>query len=483
MNKFLIRLTFICLVIIPINSYAWKGMPTPPLHVDGKYLKDPKGNIVLLHGLHMTPNPWFNGCNHGTCRWNNYDVTGCLNYFKSFLKVVTDTNSGWYCNLLRLHMDKYWSDANCTQQNPCAENEFAHFDLTRFEKYLDEVFIPIIEYAQTRGMYVILRPPGVCPDVIGANDAHFDYLMTIWDVVSSHPKIKNADNVMFELANEPINIRLGNGSVGQNSQAHFDVLKAIFQPIVNTIRFNGANNIIWIPGSGYQSQYSGYAINPVEGENIGYAVHIYPGYWGQDNNDPEIFRANWEKHIKPVADFAPIAVTEIDWAPEGYDSWGKGTTGKAGEWGFGANFKALADESGNVSWNVLGPENLIHQGDPLGEIAYNSDPEACAYAVYNWFKEYAKSNVPQYSSVTGLAETEFELYPNPLGEGNLILNVPPMPNSAIKLEIFSISGSLLYTKINLIEGPNNIAYQLSKGLYIVKIISGAAQYNKKLVVN
>ncbi len=30
----------------------------------------------------------------------------------------------------------------------------------------------------------------------------------------------------------------------------------------------------------YQSIYSGYAINPIEGDNIGYAVHIYPGWFG-----------------------------------------------------------------------------------------------------------------------------------------------------------------------------------------------------------
>jgi hypothetical protein len=70
-----------------------------------------------------------------------------------------------------------------------------------------------------------MRPPGVCPEVIGVEDDYnyAQYLMTVWDIVSSHPDIKNKDELMFELANEPVRIRLADGTVGNNTQAHFDV--------------------------------------------------------------------------------------------------------------------------------------------------------------------------------------------------------------------------------------------------------------------
>ncbi|WP_373521833.1 hypothetical protein [Aquiflexum sp.] len=72
--------------------------------------------------------------------------------------------------------------------------------------------------------------------------------------------------------------------------------------------------------------------------------------------------------------------------------WGKvGLTGTAGRYGFVANFKMLGDGSGNVSWNLLTPEKLIERGDLNGGIAYDADPEACAYPVFNWFREYAKT--------------------------------------------------------------------------------------------
>lgn len=374
----------------PIEATITWPQKTPQLKVEGKFLKDPCGNTVLLHGVAITTSPWFNGCAVGQCRWDNYDITGCLNYNNGVIdKLSNIKKEDWYLNYVRLHIDPYWT--NNVGVSTKGENDISQFNFERFKTAVDKVIIPLIQHAKSRGMYVILRPPGVCPDQIAVGDAYHDYLKLIWDYLSKHPSLKNAENVMFELANEPIKIKLTDGSYGANTQAHFDQLKLFFQPIVNMIRTNGANNILWIPGSGWQSQYKGYAINPIEGANIGYAVHIYPGYWGRDNNDPMVFRANWNENIKPVADIAPIAVTEIDWAPDQYAVWGKGgVTGKAGQRGFGANFKALVDESGNVSWNLLSPENLIDNGSLNGGIAYNSDPEACAFPVHNWFKEYAK---------------------------------------------------------------------------------------------
>ena len=55
--------------------------------------------------------------------------------------------------------------------------------------------------------------------------------------------------------------------------------------MVDVIRANGADNILWIPGLGWLSKYRGFAVNPIEGDNIGYAVHIYPGWIGSVSGD------------------------------------------------------------------------------------------------------------------------------------------------------------------------------------------------------
>lgn len=379
-------------VVAPVEQKINWPLATPKLTVVGKYLKDPCGNTVNLHGVAMTPSPWFNGGAAGIWRWKDYNVQGCLEYNTAVMDNLSNGNKGWYLNYIRLHIDPYWSNNPGISVN--GESDISQFNFDRFKDGVDKVIIPLIAHAKQRGMYVILRPPGVCPEVISVGGEYHNYLMLVWNYLSNHPSLKNADNVMFELANEPIKIKLPNGSSGNNTQAHFDQMKILFQSIVDKIRSNGANNILWIPGTGWQSEYKGYANNPITGNNIGYAVHIYPGYWGQDNNDPTKLKNGWTVNIKPVADIAPIAVTEIDWAPDGYDVWGKGgVTGEAGVWGFGANFKAITDQAGNVSWNLLAPEDLIDKGEVNAGIAFDNNPQACANAANKWFKEYASTLV------------------------------------------------------------------------------------------
>ncbi|ASB48785.1 RICIN domain-containing protein [Alkalitalea saponilacus] len=397
MKLFRLLILLLTLNLLPSMVAAWPGMELPPLHVDGRYLKDPCGNNVLLHGVAITPSPWFNGCMYGNehCRWENYDVQGCLNYNFAIINRLTDTSDGWYLNYIRLHIDPYWTN---DPGPPISEHDISRFNFNRLVQYTDEVIIPLINHAHSRGLYVVLRPPGVCPERISVGDAYQQYLTTVWDFLSQHPQIRNADHVMFEIANEPVEILGTNGVWGGTSQAHFDALVNYFQPIVDLIRNNGANNICWIPGTGWQSHYAGYANNPITGGNIGYAVHIYPGYWGGIRNYQD-FLNGWNVNVKPVADIAPIIITETDWAPQSYKDaghyvWGIGNTGVAGGQGFGANFKYIVDQSGNVSWNVLAPENLIHMGDPNGATAYNNDWEAVAAPVKQWFSEYAAGNIP-----------------------------------------------------------------------------------------
>ena len=374
------------------NVFAWEGMPMPELHVEGRYLKDPHGNVVNLHGFAQTYSPWFNEMN---TRWNNYDINGCLNYNKGIIDGVMA--AGWKVNFLRLHMDPYWSNTPGVPVN--GENDISAFNFERFKTYLDQVFIPMAEYAISKGLYIVMRPPGVCPDKIAVGDAYNKYLIKVWGYVAQHPKLKNNPNIMFELANEPVDILGTDGTYGSGSQGHFDNLKKFFQAVVDTIRAS-ADNILWVPGLGWQSQYRGYLVNPIEGENIGYAVHVYPG-WFNSGDGYENFQKGWDDQVKPVADFAPIMVTEMDWAPEKYNaSWGKSTTGTAGGDGFGANFKKITDDSGNVSWLIFtGPDLLAKfTGIPPAQgedYTFLNDPEACPWPTYQWYNEYAKINYPR----------------------------------------------------------------------------------------
>ncbi len=374
------------------------------LNVVGRYLKDSDGNIVNLHGFGQTYSPFFNNF-----AWNNYDVEGCLRHNKTMIDQVLA--AGWRMNFIRMHMDPYWSDD--TSKESVRYEGHERFSEERFRKYLDEVFVPMAEYAVNKGLYVVMRPPGVSPEKIALEDDYQAFLVKVWDIVSSHKRLRNNGKVMFELANEPINILGTDGSYGSNGDGHFKNMQLYFQTIIDRIRGNGADNIIWVPGLGYQSQYAGFATHRFTGDNIGFAVHVYPGWY---NSDAEVgpnenvggvsgggyegFQRGWDVQIMPVAEYAPVMVTEMDWAPAKYDSsWGKSITGVAGGEGFGANFKYIADNTGNVSWMLFTSQELLAQFDGVpgtpGNYTFLDDPEACPWPVYHWFKEYAGEEVPE----------------------------------------------------------------------------------------
>lgn len=401
------------------------------LNVVGRYLVDEDGNKVNLHGFGQTYSPFFN-----ENAWGNHDVSACLSYNKLMIDRVL--SAGWEMDFIRMHMDPYWSD---DPSQPSVRYEgHERFSETRFRKYLDEVFVPMVEYATAKGLYVVMRPPGVSPENIQLDDSYQKFLLRVWDIVSRHPKLKNNGWVMFELANEPINIMGTDGSFGSSGDACFANMKQYFQAIVDKIRGNKARNIIWVPGLGYQSQYAGYASHRIEGENIGFAIHVYPGWYGSDAEQPsaelggvmgggyEGFQRGWDAQIGPVAEFAPVMVTELDWAPAKYDSsWGKSITGVVGGTGFGANFKYIADNTGNVSWMIFTSQHLLAQFRDVpgteGNYTFLNDPEACPWPVYHWFQEYA-GMTPAEGELTGIEIVNVaESIDIRLGDGkNIIVN-------------------------------------------------------------
>lgn len=374
------------------------------LHVEGRYLCTPDGTPINLHGFGQTYSPWFNEQGRG---WGwSYNTDDCLRYNQGLIDKILE--AGWEMRWLRLHMDPYWSNEPGVSTN--GESDISAFSLTRFKKYLDEVFVPMTEYATSHGLYVVMRPPGVCPKDIFIGGEYQKYLLTVWGVVASHERLRNNPAVMFELANEPVNILGTNGTIGSSGDAHAEACSQFFQAIVDSIRSCGANNILWVPGLGYQSQYAGYVKYPIQGDNIGYAVHCYPGWYGSDSESDSgsaeqgvvtkgagylEFQSGWNAQVAPIAEIAPILITEMDWAPQKYNaSWGKATTGTAGGVGFGANFRYIMDRTGNVSWMLFtGPELLAKYDDsvPDGQ-TFLTDPEACARPCYRWFKEYADPN-------------------------------------------------------------------------------------------
>lgn len=434
------RLSLLTLLLTISNeASAWKGMRMPELFVKGRYLmaKDINGNdsIVNLHGFGQTYSAYFNGyawCKNadGSVNWGKTkDAAACVKWNKEQIRKMLD--GGWKVNWLRLHMDPAWSN-NETKVNQWqsqhpgtyySENLIVAFDMNLFKKYLDEIFIPMAEYAIDNGIYVVMRPPGVCPQKLSVGDEYQQYLIKVWTYVCSHEKLKNNPYVMFELANEPIDMNDGSGNYTSWSDGSQKNCTKFFQKIVDEIRAVGCNNILWVPGLAYQQNYQGYVKYPIVGENIGFAVHCYPGWYGSDSevasaeqqivtngNTYADFQSGWSASIDGVAKLRPIIVTEMDWAPKKYNSsWGKATTGKLGGVGFGNNFKYIMDKTGNVSWMLFtDADKLANYDDSRDDgSTFLTDPEACPRPVYRWYKEYAE---PDWKFVETLAD-EFYMFP------------------------------------------------------------------------
>ena len=409
----------------------------PALHVEGKNLVDANGKTVVLHGVMDTPNRYFNGNRWGTGGYNVSDITPCLNYFEKMFTAITDKEQGAYCTVFRLHMDPCWTNYNAPAGTH--ENNIQYFNETRYKTFLSKLYVKLVEKALAHGLYVIVRPPGVCPQNIKVGDEYQAYLKKVWKLFASNATIqKNAGQVSIELANEPINVLLADGSKSDMALHDF------FQPVVDEIRATGFKGIIWVPGSGYQSNYVGYSKYPITDseDNFSYAVHVYSGWYNASdkNCNHNAFIKQFQAQV-PVVTSKPIMVTEIDWSPEDpdktseghYNEWGQWTQPNLGSWAtastskWGLAWKAVHDHFGNIGMTLTHPQEYYDIDEYLknGKVIpgfqnakkHHLFEECCGYACMNWYKEwYLKQTSTGIETKVNDAEVAYTLYYNIAGE-------------------------------------------------------------------
>ena len=426
----------LALALMSMAGHAADNLPD--LHVEGKNLVDSEGKTVVLHGVMDTPNRYFNGNRWGTGGYSVSDVTPCLKYFEKMFTAITDKEQGAYCTVFRLHMDPCWTNYNAPAGTQ--ENNIQYFSETRYKTFLSKLYVKLVEKALTHGLYVIVRPPGVCPQNIKVGDEYQAYLKKVWKLFASNATIqKNAGQVSIELANEPINVLLANGSKSDMALHDF------FQPVVDEIRATGFKGIIWVPGSGYQSNYVGYSKYPITDteDNFSYAVHVYSGWYGNmtdKNCDHNTFIKNFQAQV-PMVTSKPIMVTEIDWSPEDpdkaseghYNEWGQWTQPNLGSWAtastskWGLAWKAVHDHFGNIGMTLTHPQEYYDIDEYLknGKVIpgfqnakkHHLFEECCGYACMNWYKEwYLKQTTGIEETIANTADVKYTLYYNIEGQ-------------------------------------------------------------------
>ncbi|MBQ0056518.1 MAG: cellulase family glycosylhydrolase [Bacteroidales bacterium] len=424
------------------NAQIHKWGDTSRLRVEGNHLVDQEGNQVMLHGVMDTPSPYFSGFRWGYNCGYGYE-SECLKYFEKLFSAVTDTAQGSWCNVFRLHLDPCWTNDPSipSSGSDTGEANISQFSKKRLTDFLQSLYLPLARKAKNHGMYVIMRPPGVCPQTIQVGGAYQQYLLTVWDVVSKMPGTKSSsDWLSLELANEPVRIVDANGNETNAAMHDF------FQPIVEKIRANGFKGIIWIPGGTWQQNYRPYAEFPItdpmtdaDGNpdcQIGYAVHFYPGWFStSDSQTDTIASIRSFLGSVPVVKTSPIMITEVDWSPQNpngqghynesgqwvlpnYGTWATGSTSK-----FGKGFKAVVDYFGNIGWTLTHTHDYIDIDRYLADKtvvpaftgAMNGDAyEACSGACFKWYPQYAHTehkarvwNTDESSEMFPLNEFEF----------------------------------------------------------------------------
>jgi len=378
------------------SMVADAGVPTetPPLHVSGRFLQDSSNKNVLLHGWMQPTASWFNGEGQryrDPTDWTDAaNYSGMLNYMRDAATVMSDPSPkygrdhGWYATFVRVNTDAVggWT------------SEAGLVDPNQFNAWIENFLVPYVDHLRSRGLYLVLCATGPMVVNVGGDGGHNmgqgtqQRMITFWQTVANAPGIKNADNVMFELMNEPVAIEtsFGAGDWGFGRAPFWEALQRWMQPVVDAVRNTGASNVIWVPTLGWQGEPHGWVQYPITGDNIGIASHLYPAYGGGVHNDAMAMQRLWNSNYKPAADIKPMIITEMMWIPNppgGYDDLFNGTTV-----GFGNAARSAIDNQGNVSYLI----GFI--GDHLVDLTM-TEPASCtlgshegSQAYFEWLPSY-----------------------------------------------------------------------------------------------
>lgn len=370
-----------------------------PIHVEGRHLVDDEGHCVRLRGFMYGPHPFFNG---GRWGWGIDDETikRCYDFYEKIFRAMTDHAQGSYCNMIRMTDDGHWSNDNKLKPDKDSPHFYA-CDWERYKRYVDKVIAPIAENAVRHGIYVIIRPSYNNPGDTQVGGDFQKHLAKEWSIMASNKRLqKLGGRLLFEIQNEPTRIK---GADGQDSES---ALTDFMQPLVDVIRKSGFKGVILAPGLGYQSWYEPYLKYPLKDSNLGYAVHVYPGWYGQgdDNADTARFIANFVRQV-PVVTNAPVVVTECDWSPEkpgatrknefgqevkaNHGTWATASTSK-----WGNAYKGVLEYFGNISCQLGDASNYMDVDLYLKEgkvrPRFAGIPEAFSEPAFKWYREWAE---------------------------------------------------------------------------------------------
>ncbi|AWB28232.1 cellulase family glycosylhydrolase [Halococcoides cellulosivorans] len=349
------------------------GGSTPPLHTEGRWIRDPAGENVELRGFATA------GLDFIANDWYPFSTT-------EVLERATDGEQ-WQPNAIRLPVTEW----------PFIEQGPAYV--------VEELLRPAVDVLADRGVYAmidfhLIRPyvetranaEGMVADgwAETIDDLGFDasvptdeLLMDFWSAVA--PAFADDDHVLYELFNEPT-LPVAWSSYGSsdvsNRQESWTLWQKTAQPWVDEIRAHAPETPIIVGSPSWTSRTDFAPEYPFEGDNLVYAGHIYP-----PNGQPSEFDSVYGAPAEDV----PVAITEFGWDPSlPEDDEGYGTTS-----GWGEPFREWVDSYDNVGWfgwcfdHSWAPTFFEETGDSSQPWALKDGPEEHGGFIRQWLADAA----------------------------------------------------------------------------------------------
>jgi endoglucanase len=223
------------IVLAGCGSSSGAPQRLPPLHTDGRFIKDSAGNTVILRGVAVAD-------------LMELDTMRAPMKLASLLDLISDASQGWYARVVRLTV--YPPD-----WRPDPDGYFINY------------LRPAVEHATARGLYAIVDWHEI-GDAAPADQETRQF----W--AKAAPAFARYPNVLYEVFNESEDL----------ADMSWTTWKSHAQPWVDQIRRDAPDNIILIGAPFWTQELRGAVDDPFVGSNLAYVGHIYPGIsaavWG-----------------------------------------------------------------------------------------------------------------------------------------------------------------------------------------------------------
>lgn len=294
-----IKAVIVCAVLCFI-AQAYAG--TPWLHTEGNQIKDPMGNVVVLRGISLIDlghlDVWQGGSLEMIDRLTDQiDAQGA--------------SPGWSTKVVRVPIVPADVSGGWPKRfGPPPADARVYYGLLR----------PIVDYCKTKDIYVIIDW-----HYVANTYDHVESTSDFWTYIA--PKFANDSHVLFELFNEPMNDLYGDWIFNDNDVADWLSVRQDMQTWYNIVRTYAPKNLILVAGSNYSQIIKPVVDNPIDGTNIVYVSHIYPGHfrdwWWSDSY--EVFGRSYSDEIMTVAAAYPVMMTEWGFSQSHGDPFFNGT--------------------------------------------------------------------------------------------------------------------------------------------------------------